>query len=424
MINKTRTSTIKAALLRYREIKSRNGSSYARSVLMKKLWSVIATLLISPLIKLKGLLQNQNNVQKNRKDTQISLNTNNTKKGIKIFFVVGGYMSAGGGHRNIIRLAYYLENFGYDVTIGVSDIAFGDSKISKYVRSLYPFSGEVFRLNRGARKFHADVAIATQWQTVEIVKEQFGPQTKRVYLVQDLEYLFYPMGDNYLAAEDTYRQGFFHICSGPWCKAKLIKKYNAVAEYFEFPVDKNIYNDNQEKERFKNRIVFFAKPEMPRRCFSLGVKALSILAKKLPNIEIVMFGSKDISQFNFDFNYIDLSILPTIEDLADLYRSGTIGLAFSTTNPSLVPYEMLACGLVVVDLKFDNSEINYGGNEDSVLLADPFPEAIANKIFKALSLSDSELTARRQKGFDLVNRFPSEMETAKVFEQHILKAIS
>ena len=52
------------------------------------------------------------------------------------------------------------------------------------------------------------------------------------------------------------------------------------------------------------------------------------------------------------------ALLPTIKDLADLYRESTIGMVFSTTNPSLVPYEMMACGLPVIDLKTDYSRYN------------------------------------------------------------------
>ena len=39
-----------------------------------------------------------------------------------------------------------------------------------------------------------------------------------VYFVQDFEPLFYPMGSDYLLAENTYRKGLYHITTGAWCE--------------------------------------------------------------------------------------------------------------------------------------------------------------------------------------------------------------
>lgn len=38
------------------------------------------------------------------------------------------------------------------------------------------------------------------------------------YMVQDYEAAFYPMSASALLAENTYKMGFSHICSGRWCK--------------------------------------------------------------------------------------------------------------------------------------------------------------------------------------------------------------
>ena len=52
-------------------------------------------------------------------------------------------------------------------------------------------------------------------------------------------------------------------------------------------------------------------------------------------------------------------------------------MVFSTTNPSLVPYEMMACGLPVIDLKTDISIYSYGDKENVVVLSEPDPKIIA-----------------------------------------------
>lgn len=57
-----------------------------------------------------------------------------------------------------------------------------------------------------------------------------------------------PMSSDYILAENSYKLGFSHICSGKWCSDFLQNKYNAQADYFQFPVDKDIYNVSKPKQ--------------------------------------------------------------------------------------------------------------------------------------------------------------------------------
>ncbi len=81
------------------------------------------------------------------------------------------------------------------------------------------------------------------------------------------------MGTEYVLAENTYRLGRITLPRGPWCEAVLKKNFACEADHFVFPVDRSIYHPKPRKKQEKN-IAFFAKPEMPRRCFELGVMAL------------------------------------------------------------------------------------------------------------------------------------------------------
>jgi len=72
--------------------------------------------------------------------------------------------------------------------------------------------------------------------------------------------------------------------------------------------------------------------------------------------------------------------MPTINDLAQAYADADLGIAFSTTNPSLVPYEIMACGTPVVDLDRAANEVNYGGKRDIAFLADPEPKIMAKQV--------------------------------------------
>jgi glycosyltransferase involved in cell wall biosynthesis len=202
----------------------------------------------------------------------------------------------------------------------------------------------------------------------------------------------------------------------------LRRDFNAAADHFQFPVDRSIYYPRVRTKANRN-LVFFAKPEMPRRCFELGVIALREFHQLRPDVEIVMFGSKHASKQSYDFPVTIREVLPTLNDLAQMYSDGDVGLVFSTTNPSLIPYEMMACGLPVIDLARADNEVNYAGRRDIALLADPQPHIMAEQIAELIG-SPAGLADRREKGLDFVNGFPSEEGMARRIEALILDRLA
>ena len=122
---------------------------------------------------------------------------------------------------------------------------------------------------------------------------------------------------------------------------------------------------------------------MPRRCFELGLEMLARLHHRNPDIEIILFGSGRIDSGCVPFGHANLGLLPSVEDLAALYRNADLGIVFSTTNPSLVPYEMMACGLAVCDLDLEAAVTNYG-SEENVFLLNLDPEAMADQLLNIL----------------------------------------
>ena len=196
------------------------------------------------------------------------------------------------------------------------------------------------------------------------------------------------------------------------------------ADSFRFPVDNSIYRADAAsgKERGK-RILYFAKPEMPRRCFLIGTMALREFHRLRPDYEILFFGSGNAKQYPQDYPVSYLDVVPTLQDLAELYATSAAGLVFSTTNPSLVPYEMMACGLPVVDLDRPGNEVNYAGRHDIALLADPDPATMARQLAELVDDPD-EIEMRRRNGLDYALTFPTEQAMAERVEQLILARLN
>ena len=349
-----------------------------------------------------------------------------SKDHLKIGWIVPGLIIGGGGHRNILRAAYHLEQFGHDVRLYFSDTSFSDTELRRTVQEhFYPFQGRVRRFTGQGNG--EDVLMATHWSTVALAESVRSSVGEIFYFVQDFEPAFYPMGSDYILAENTYRKNLYAITSGPWCAQMLRSNYQMEADSFQFPVDKKIYNSAAAKGRERTkRVIFFAKPEMDRRCFEIGRQALRYFHRLRPDYEILFFGSGNAKNHRQDYPVTYLDVVPTLADLAQLYATSTVGLAFSTTNPSLVPYEMMACGLPVVDLDRPGNEVNYDNRRDIALLADPEPARMGEAIANLLE-DEAQLASRSAAGLSFASTFPSEREMAERVEQLLtsrLKTVS
>ena len=344
----------------------------------------------------------------------------NSPRSLRIGWVVPTVEAGQGGLRNIFRMCRHLSYFGHHVTAYCEPgpLALTRETLSVLISDNYgPMNFSVEIGVPAGQEF--DVLVATFWRTAPLVAAY--PQTHgRAYLVQDFEPYFYPMGDSYLRAVNTYRLGLETVTSGPWCSAKLKDLYGVNAEYFTFPVDHNVYHPTA-VARDARRIAFFARPEMPRRCFDLGCEALALVAAIRPDIEVILFGSTHSIPNDLAFRHRNMGVMK-LPALAKLYNSCSIGIAFSTTNPSLVPYEMMACGLPVIDLDLPGAEASYDGRE-AVELVHPLPTTIADSILQLLS-SPALQARRRAAGTRLALGMMSEEQAARVVESVCMRSIT
>lgn len=345
---------------------------------------------------------------------------NTDARRLRIAWIVPELIIGGGGHRNILRTAYFLSRFGHEVSLYFTGTHREASAINRDIQDhFYPIECPVHVFNGAIGP--CDVVFATHWSTVDAALSTRGVAREIVYFVQDFEPAFAPMGTEYILIENTYRQGLYHITSGPWCERILRRDFDAEADHFQFPVDRTIYHPRPRTKTNRN-ILFFAKPEMPRRCFDLGILALRVFHRLYPDVEIILFGSKVAARQHYDFPVTVRGVLPSLGDLATLYANADAGLVFSTTNPSLIPYEMMACGLPVIDLARGDNALNYGGREDIALLVDPRPERMAEQI-AALIDDTADRAARRERGLAFVDTFPSEEDMARRIEWLILRRL-
>lgn len=336
-----------------------------------------------------------------------NMKEDNGKK--KIAWVMPHPGKGSGGHRTIIQNVNALIKAGYECDIFVEEDGVSTSEMVKdKINEWYePCTAGVY-VGFDIKKDY-DLMFATGWQTIDFVRKL--PAKKKAYFIQDYEPWFFPMGDQYIITENSYRYGFLPVTIGKWLTHKMESEFNTPSQYFDFGADLKIYKPLQDIQK-ENAICFVYQPEKPRRCDYIGLKALKLVKALRPDVKIYLYGSS--AEAAFDFECDNLHIIP-IKQCNELYNKCKVGVCMSASNPSRIPFEMMAAGLPVVELYKENNI--YDLPDEGVLLAEPTPEAIASAIVHLLD-NEEECKKMSEFGKNYMKDYPLE----KGFEQ-FLKAV-
>jgi glycosyltransferase involved in cell wall biosynthesis len=340
---------------------------------------------------------------------------------LDLHWLIAMFSEGSGGHMTIFRTIQFLEKSGHKNTLWLyepSKYATEADAREAIQEQFLPLQAEVRFLSGNPAQIQGDAVIATHWwsayhaRAVTQVRERF-------YFVQDFEPSFYPMGSEYLLAENTYRFGYACICASRWLKSLMTERFGARRAFsFELAFDPAFYFAEPKTQRSARRVAFYSRVTTERRAVELGLLALTEAAKKVPNLHVDFFGYP-VGKLEVTFTYTDHGILNHAE-LAKLYREAAVGLVFSATNYSLIGQEMMACGLPVIDLDGENTRGAYA--PDSVVLAQPNPVAIAAKITELLTQESARL-AVATRGQSAVEKLSWE-KSAREIEAALVETLS
>lgn len=287
-----------------------------------------------------------------------------------IAWLIPGLIHGSGGHRTILQHAHALEQKGHRCFIYIGGVGKPADAITAIVRMFgYQFQHASFGWDNIAP---ADLVFATIWHSAGVVSALPFP-CKKAYFVQDYEAMFSAMGDSYLLAENSYRYGLLPITIGRWLQHVLAIKYQTPAWHIDFGADTSVYHPLPDAHK-ENAICFIYQPDKPRRCAYIGLNALALVKQQRPDITIYLYGSPVRASAPIAFEHHHLGLL----DLAAcnaLYNRCMVGLCLSASNPSRIPFEMMAAGLPVVELWRENNVYDF--NDDIIRLSLPTPDSLA-----------------------------------------------
>ncbi|MCY4258335.1 MAG: glycosyltransferase [bacterium] len=202
----------------------------------------------------------------------------------------------------------------------------------------------------------ADAAIATMWNTAYFAART-PAQTRRFYLIQDFEPMFYPAGTLYALAEHSYRLGLYGLCNTGHLADLYRDRYGGTARHFWPAVDTSIFHarnriapdtDRQANSDRPATVFIYARPGHLRNCWELAARAVHLLKEELADgVRIVTAGSWAFPE-HMDSLITHVGQLDYAET-GPLYRTCDIGVALTTSeHPSYLPLELMACGTAVV----------------------------------------------------------------------------
>lgn len=323
----------------------------------------------------------------------------------KIAFVIPHPGKGSGGHRTIIQNVNALIRHGYECDIYVEEDFLSTAEEVKFKIDDY-YEKCAAKVYVGIRlRDEYDLLFATGWTTIEFVKNL--KCARKAYFVQDFEPWFHAMGDAYLSIENSYTFGWHPITIGKWLSSKMLE-YGNETQFFDFCADTNVYKKLPKVEKEK-AICYIYQPEKSRRCQQIGLASMKLIKTMRPDIKIYFYGSN--AKFELDFDVEKLGIIP-IEKCNELYNKCKIGVCFSASNPSRIPFEMMAAGLPVIELYRENNLYDFP--EAGIELAQASPEAVATAVINLID-DESKLKKMSETGIKYMKDYPLE----KGFDQFL-----
>ena len=270
-----------------------------------------------------------------------------------------------GGHQNAYRFMKYLEDAGYDITLFIYSAQKYPRISIDGIKAMVAGNGGYPKLKAEYRLYDPEMGItgdfdgivASDWPTA-YAAWRYERDVPRLYWVQDFEPFFFPAGPDYVVAENSYRLGYQGIACGPWLAGKVTETGGMSCAFYDYQVDSSLYTRTNDSRR--DEIFFYARPTTARRGTEFGLLVLEEVHRRRPDIVINIAGW-DMSNAGLDFPFVNHGTLD-VSQLPDLYNRCASALLISLTSVSLLPLEVIACGVVPVVNDADNTRISLNNN--------------------------------------------------------------
>ena len=286
-----------------------------------------------------------------------------------------------GGHTTLFRIIEALETAGHQCVLFLYDKhGVDESRMTAVVREHWPATHAEVRDSRAGIN-EVDAVVATSWESAHVIVKYARTPMHRLYFIQDYEPFFYGHGAEHLFSAMTYRLPFRRIVLGEMLDGMIREETGLASDVVPFGCDSSVYR-LPATATARSGIVFYCRPDSPRRGYQLACIALMEFHRRHPDQEIHVYGAAPRG--------LDIPITfhgrLTASALNDLYGRTIAGLAMSFTNITLVAEEMLAAGNIPIvnDMPLAHSVLP----NPHVRWAEPTAAALATALSAAVTAED------------------------------------
>lgn len=328
---------------------------------------------------------------------------------MKLAWIISPPAKGSGGFRTICSKASFMEKFDVQSTFFIlPGVRTRKSalRVASEIELWFGYKVEVVVASRIPSEY--DAVIATAWNTAEFTAYQ--DCANKLYFIQDYEPWFYPMGENHLRAKRSYTYDLKPITIGRWLAGKVSEYYDAPVPYCDFGADLSMYCPRG-LDRMPNSVCAICQQEKDRRISGLLHEAVELALEAKPDLQFFLYGG-DSSGF-YGKPQVHMLGLLSVDECAELYAGCQLGISLSTSNPSRLPFEMMAAGLPVVEVAGENNAYDYprGG----IAFAEPSAAGIASAIVRAFG-KHGELAKHSERGLAFMQDRGSDHENQMFYE--------
>ena len=314
---------------------------------------------------------------------------------LRIAMVLPPFRRGSGGHNTLLQILTRLERRGHVCSVWVHDVmrmhqSEWPGVLRRNLREFFaPIEAPVYK---GFDAWQgADVVVATGWQTVYPALLLDGCRA-RVYVVNDHEPEFYATSVERALAERTYGEGLYCVSGEPVAARPPRASATARRARPSSSASSTTSTSRARSRAARTPSSTTRATGRARRAVPTALAALRELYERRPQTRASCCSATATPSRRPSPTSTSACCSPI--ELSWLYSQATVGLCLSMTNFSLMPKEMLACGLPCVELAGVSAESIFGA-DGPIELAELDPVALASALERLLD--DRELRERRSR---------------------------
>lgn len=320
--------------------------------------------------------------------------------GASVAVYMHSLLDGSGLHRSTARVLTKLVDYGLETTLVLDKVDdAGERFLTNYV-SRVPVRVDYATTTDG----DFDVAIATTAQSARVIAES-GESARGLYVAQGFEADYNGADTKYLADQDNYVPGIPQIVIGNWLTHRIRNDHGGHVAGAGPGVNHRVYHPTGTTR--ENAICFLYRPAMGGGPAHLAIEAIQRFQELRPDVEILAYGSE--AEMPPGMEVTRMGRMTNLDDLNALYNRCKGGICLSGNLPSRTNFEMMAAGVVPVDLYRYSNLFDYA--DATAILAYPSPESLARAL-ASLFDDEEDRNRRSQASISHASSLTFEWETA------------